>query len=129
MAHQNEAIVREGFAAFAAGDLATLRRVIAPDAVWHVPGRNPLSGSYKGVEEIIGFFGRTAELSGGTFAIELHDVVGNDEHVFAAYRVSAARAGRSLRDSAILLFHVRDGRVTEAWGTAGDQYANDEFWS
>ena len=129
MAHPNETIIREGFDAFAKGDLDTLRRLFAPDAVWHSPGRSPIAGSYKGVDEILSFFGRVAELSGGTFASEVHDVAGNDEHVFAATSVTARREGRSLRDTGILLFHVRDGRVTEAWVTNGDQHLVDEFWS
>ncbi len=129
MAHPNEETVREGFAAFSAGDMDTLRRIIAPDAIWHVPGRSPISGSYKGIEEVLGFFGRTVALSEGTFAVDVHDIVGNDEHVFAAYAVSGKRAGKSLRDNAVLVFHVRDGRMTEAWATTGDQYGTDEFWS
>lgn len=129
MAHPNEQVVRDGFAAFSAGDMDALRRIIAADAIWHIPGRSPLSGSYKGVDEVLGFFARTMERSGGTFAIDLHDVVGNDEHVFAAYGVSGKREGKTLRDNAVLVFHVRDGRVTEAWASSGDQYATDEFWT
>lgn len=129
MGHPNEDVIRKGFTAFSAGDMDTLRQIIAADAIWHVPGRSPLAGTYKGIDEIIGFFGRTMELSEGTFAVDVHDIVGNDEHVFAAYKVSGQRKGKSLQDSAVLLFHVRDGRVTEAWGLTGDQYINDEFWS
>lgn len=129
MAHPNEKLVRDGFAAFAAGDMDTLRRLIAPDAIWHFPGHNPLAGSYKGVDEILTFFGRIAQETGGTFANDLHDVVGNDEHVFAATTATAERGGKSLRDSGILLFHVHGGRVTEAWSTNGDQYLVDAFWS
>jgi ketosteroid isomerase-like protein len=103
MTHPNEQIVRDGFAAFSAGDQETLRRVIAVDAVWHVPGRNPLAGSYKGIEEILGFFGKTVALSEGTFATDVHDVVGKDEHVFAAYTVSGQRGEKSLRDNAVLV--------------------------
>jgi ketosteroid isomerase-like protein len=129
MAHPNEKVVRDGFAAFAAMDTDALRKIIGADAVWHVGGRSPLSGSYKGVDEILAFFGRTMEISGGTFAIDLHDVVGNDEHVFAAYAVSGRREGKTLQDNAVLVFHVSGGRVTEAWSSAGDQYRTDEFWS
>ena len=129
MGHPNEDVIRKGFAAFSAGDMDTLRKVIAADAIWHVPGRSPLSGSYKGIDEIIGFFGKTMERSEGTFAVEVHDIVGNDEHVFAAFKVSGRRSGKSLQDNAVLVFHVRDGRVTEAWNSAGDQYLTDEFWS
>jgi hypothetical protein len=72
-----------------------------------VPGRNPLAGSYKGIEEILGFFGKTGALSEGTFTTDVHDVVGNDEHVFAAYTVSGQRGGKSLRDNAVLVFQPR----------------------
>lgn len=129
MTHPNVQVVRDGFAAFAAQDMEALRGVFAPDAVWHAPGRNQLSGVFKGVDEILGLFQRTMELSDGTFGVDVHAVVGDDEHVFAAYGVSAERGGKSLRDSAVLVFHVRDGRVTEVWGTSGDQYLADDFWS
>ena len=129
MAHPNEDVVRQGFAAFASGDVSALRRIIAPGAVWHAPGRNPLSGSYKGIEEILVLLGQTASLTDGTFTVDLHDVVANDEHAFAAYGVTARRGDRTLRDNQVLVFHLRDGRLTEVWGTAGDQYAVDAFWS
>jgi ketosteroid isomerase-like protein len=129
MTHPNEQVVQDGFAAFSAGDLDTLRRLIAPDAAWHVPGRNPLSGTHKGVDAILTYLRRTQEISGGTFQVDLHDIVGNDRHVFAAYGIKGQRPGKTLNDHAILVFHVRDGQVTEAWGTVGDQYISDDFWS
>jgi len=128
MAHPNEQVVRDGFAAFAAMDTDALRNILAPDALWHVGGRNPLAGTYKGADEILGFFGTTMQRSGGTFAIDLHDVVGNDEHVFAAFATSGQREGKTLRDNAVLVFHVSGGQVTEAWSLAGDQHLTDEFW-
>jgi ketosteroid isomerase-like protein len=129
MTHPNEQVVLDGFAAFAAGDVETLRRPIAPSAVWHNSGRGPLSGSHKGVDAILSFFRRTQELSGGTFEVDLHDVAGNDRHVFAAYGMKAQRPGKALNDHALLVFHVSDGQITEAWGTVGDQYISDDFWS
>lgn len=128
MTHPNEQVVRDGFAAFAAGDMEALRRMFAADAVWHVPGRSRLSGSYKGVEEILGYIGRMVEITGGTMVVTVHDVVGNDQHVFAAYNVTAKREHKALRDNQVLVFHVRDGKVTEVWGTSGDQYLSDDFW-
>jgi ketosteroid isomerase-like protein len=37
-----------GYAAFSTGDMATLNDLFADDAVWHVPGRNSISGPKKG---------------------------------------------------------------------------------
>ena len=46
----------------------TLRSLFAPDAVHSAAVSNPLSGDYKGVDEILGYYGKLFELSGGTFA-------------------------------------------------------------
>jgi ketosteroid isomerase-like protein len=85
MAHPNEELVRKGFDAFSKGDVDTLRALFAQDAVWHAPGRSPLSGDHRGVDAILGFFAQTMELTGGSFRVEFHDVLANDEHAVSLY--------------------------------------------
>ena len=79
--------------------------------------------------QVVEFFGRLFELSGGTFRVELHDVVANDQHAVALFIVRAERAGRKLSENTVLESHVRDGKLTEAWIYQADLYAVDEFWS
>jgi hypothetical protein len=81
------------------------------------------------MDEVIGFIGRLSGLSGGTHRIELHDVIGNDEHVVALHTTRAGHGGRKLEINAAQIFHVRDGIVTEAWIQHADLYTVDEFWS
>jgi len=128
MAHPDEELVRRGYDAFSSGDMVTLREVFHPDLVWHSPGRNQLAGDHRGVEAVLGFFGRTMELTGGTFRVEVHDVVANDEHVVGLNSVAAQRDGKTLNGRNALVFHVRDGRATEVWQFWEDQYAADEFF-
>jgi len=130
MAHPNEDLIREAFAAFGRGDIDALQRqYFAPDIRWHFPGRSPLAGDHEGVGSVAQMLGRPAELSGGTHRIELHDVIGNDEHVVALHTTRAERAGRQLAVNAVHVFHVRDGKVTEAWTHHADLYSVDEFWA
>jgi uncharacterized protein len=129
MAHPNEELVRRGFDAFAKGDVDTLRELFDQDAVWHVPGRNQLSGDYRGMDTILGLFAKTAELSGGTFRIDLHDVVANDEHAVGIYVSRGEREGRTLEDRNVLVTHIRNRKIAEAWLLNDDQYAADEFFS
>jgi ketosteroid isomerase-like protein len=129
MAHPNEDLVRRGFAAFGTGDIATLRELFADDLVWHVGGRSPLTGDYKGKDAVLGFFAKLAERAGGTFRLDLHDVLANDEHVVGLIKGTAEREGKALNDNGVQVFHVRGGKVTESWFHPGDQYAADEFWS
>jgi uncharacterized protein len=129
MAHPNEELVRRGFDAFATGDVDTLRQLFDQDAVWHVPGRSPLSGDHRGLDAILGFLARTMELTGGTFRADVHDVVANDEHAVALYVTRGEREGRTLEARQVLVSHVRNGKLAEAWLHAGDLYAVDEFFS
>jgi len=128
MAHPDEELVRRGYDAFSRGDMETLREVFHPQLVWHSPGRNQLAGDHRGVEAVLGFFGRTMELTGGTFRVEVHDVVASDEHVVGLNSVAAQRDGKTLNGRNALVFHVRDGRATEVWQFWEDQYAADEFF-
>jgi ketosteroid isomerase-like protein len=102
MGHPDEEIVRRGYDAFSRGDMQTLRELFDPDVVWHTPGRSQLAGDHRGVDAVLGFFGRTMELTGGTFRVEVHDVVANDEHVVGLHEVIAEREGKTLRDRNVL---------------------------
>src|SRR4030095_6370635 len=65
MAHPHEDLVPRAFDAFPTGDVDTLRELTDQDAVWHTPGRNLVSGYYRGQDEILGFFARVAGAHGG----------------------------------------------------------------
>ncbi len=130
MAHPNENLVREAFAAFGRGDIEALRReYFAPGIRWHFPGQSTLAGHHEGVDLVAQMLARPAELSGGTHRIELHDVIGNDEHVVALAVTRAERAGRKLEFNVVHVFNIRDGKVAEAWTHHADLYAVDEFWA
>ncbi|HEX9695495.1 MAG TPA: nuclear transport factor 2 family protein [Actinomycetota bacterium] len=129
MAHPNEILLRKGYDAFGKGDLETLRAMFAPDVVWHVAGKSALSGSYKGLDEVFGFFAEIVQRSGGTFANEVHDIVAGDAHAIALTTARAEREGRRLHNPGVGIFHIKNGKVTEAWLTSQDQYAADEFWA
>jgi uncharacterized protein len=70
---------------------------------------------------------RTMEVTGGTFRVELHDVAANDEPAVAIYVSRGQREGRTLENKNVLVGHIRNGRLDEAWQLSEDQYAADEF--
>jgi ketosteroid isomerase-like protein len=130
MAHPNEDLLREGYAAFGRGDLDALQnQFFAPDITWHYPGKSPFAGDYHGTGEVAAWLVRTFEVSGGTIRVELNDVVANDDVAVALTTVRAQREGRELSDDAVQVFRIRDGKATEVWTYPADLYANDAFWS
>jgi ketosteroid isomerase-like protein len=128
MAHPNEELVRRGYEAFGKGDMATLNEIFADDIVWHAPGRSQLAGTYRGKDEVFATFQKVAELSGGTFKLEIHTILADDEHAVVLARATGQREGKTLDDNSVQVFHIEDGKVTEQWLHPGDAYASDEFW-
>ena|SRR5215469_2348372 len=131
MAHPNEELLRQAFAAFQSGDMEALQtKYFAEDIRYHVPGRSPLAGTYEGTAAVLGFFGRTFELTGGTLSIDLHDVLANDDHGVALYTLRAERGGKQIADNHAMIAHANaDGKAAEVWIHSSDTHAFDEFWS
>jgi ketosteroid isomerase-like protein len=128
MAHPNEDLIRRGYEAFRSGDMATLNEIFADDIVWHAPGRNQLSGTFRGKEEVFASFQKVFELTGGNFKLDIHAILADDEHAVVLVRATGELDGRTLDDSSVQVFHVKDGKITEQWLHPGDTYAVDEFW-
>jgi len=128
--HPNAALIQRGYAAFAAGDMATLDALFSDRIVWTVAGRSPLGGTYTGKADVFGkFMAGLGERSGGTLSIEIETVVADDDHVVVIARHTSSHAGRSLDVRNIDVYTVRDGQVTEARSTSFDPYENDAFYA
>lgn len=130
MSQSNAELVRSGYDAFAAGDIPAVLAIFADDISWTVPGRSPISGRYTGHDEVLGFFGQLTERSNGTFDLEIHDVLDNGaDKVALLVTETAQRDDAALSDTGVHVWTVQDGKATTFHAFAGDQHANDEFWS
>ncbi len=127
--HANAARAREGFDRFVQGDLPALLDLFADDAVWHVPGSMALSGAHRGREAIVTFLRGTAELTGGTYRVELLWTVADDDHLVALYRARGERPdGRRLDVEQALLVELEGGRWQVVRAQPLDHAAFDAFW-
>ncbi len=130
MSQSNAEIIRSAYEAFAAGDIPAVLAAMSPDITWNVPGRSPLAGTYTGHDEILGFFQQLAERSNGTFNLDVHDILDNDEgKVVLLLTETAQRNDASLSVSAVHVWGLRDGKATSFQAFVADEYEVDEFWS
>ncbi len=127
--HPNLERAREGYEAFASGDLAAVIALFSDDIVWHSGGNNILTGDYEGKEAVLGFFGLLMQETGGTFNNDIHDMLANDDHGVALVTVSATRGDKSFEGRVVHVFHMRDGKMTEFWAFPEDSNLFDEFWA
>jgi ketosteroid isomerase-like protein len=123
-------VVRRMYEAVNRGEVAEAAACFAPDAVWVLPGRGPMAGAHRGVQEIYeNFFARLGPLSGGTFHAELLDVAEGERYVVAVQRATAEHGGLTLDVTGCQLMTVEGGQITEVRGHYSDQEALDAFWS
>jgi uncharacterized protein len=128
-AQANAALVKSAYDAFSRGDTQSVFAVFADNILWHVPGRGPLSGDYRGHSEVRRFFEHFMGLSEGTFRIQIDQILAARDRVVVLCTESASRAGRSWSSPQVHVWTVKDGRATAFWEYEGDQQGDDEFWS
>ncbi len=129
MAHPNEELLRNGYDDFIKGGVGAVIDLFADDCVWHVGGRNPLAGDYKGKYGVSEFFQKLMEITEGSFELEYDDVMVSDQGGTVLCRERARRAGRNYETNTVQVWRIRDGKVTEWRRYPDDTYADDEFYS
>jgi len=83
----------------------------------------------KGERQPFASFAAEFERSGGTYDVDVRDVVANDEHIVALLHATANCEGRLLDQDYVIVFEMRDGIVHVAWEIWKDQPSVDSFWS
>lgn len=101
---QNKELMKQGYAAFSAGDVDTVMSLFDDDVEWVQPGQSAVSGTFHGKTEVLEFLGRLAEKSP---AVKLIDLIAEGDTVVALTEVSAG--GEIGRNADV--FTVRDGKT------------------
>jgi len=122
------ALVRRGYQAFNNKDIETLVSLFSLDVVQHVPGTSPLAGDYKGVEQVLGYYAKLGEVTGGTFRADLIDAHADGHgHVAAIHQTSATRKGVTRVSRGTILFSFVGSKVTDLLELHADLAGDDAF--
>lgn len=126
--HPNVQLVRGGFDAMSRGDDAWMLENVVDDVVWHVGGNSKWAGEYRGKNEVLEYFSRMSRSMGGMPEADVHDILANDDHVVVLGSAKAtAQDGSSAQWKYVNVFHITDGKMTEAWGMAENDADVDPF--
>jgi ketosteroid isomerase-like protein len=128
--HPDVTLVKRGYAAFNAADIATLTDLIADDAVQTMVGDNLVSGEYKGRDNILGMYGKLAEVTNGTYKVEVEQTFTDGKGtVVVVHRQTAERDGKRLDNRQALIFRIEGGKVVSLTDTSDDIAVDDAFYS
>jgi ketosteroid isomerase-like protein len=107
---------------FYAGSGAALAQLLAPNIMWTVPGDNRIAGTYRGLEEVFGYFRLRRDLADHTFQMKRRDVlVGEGNRVAALTDGFATIRGSDHRWSTVGLYDVIDRQIAACWLLPLDQ--------
>lgn len=127
---ENVEVVHSGYAALVAGDMEAFASNLAPDVSWHIAGESGISGDYEGPDGVKQFFGRLMEETGGTFRLNVHDVLGNEEHTVSLVHYGAERGGKRLDQNVVHVYHLNsENKITDFWSFPQDHRALEDFWA
>lgn len=129
--HANVARIRDTYAAYAAGDFATVLAQFSPDLVFHVAGNGPLAGEQKGLEGLQAVIGHSRDTTGGTQRFELRNVFADGGHGIVHLRETATRAADGLAldvQEVHLLGFDAEGLIAEFWDIPDDPDVHDAFF-
>ena len=127
--HPDITLIRKGYDAFNRADVATLSEILASDVEHHMFGDSQVSGDYKGLDDVLGFYGRLAELTGGTYGCDIESMfTGGNGKVVVVHRQRGERNGRQITPRQALIFTVVAGKVVDLHDTTEDLEAEDAFW-
>jgi len=133
-------LVGKAYEALASGDRDRIDEYWATDMVWLVPGHNPLSGMYHGLDAFLGFMGQVGELSANSFNMTPVAVMVGDDYSADVTHNVGYRAGHEgtgevpytkLDIDVVHVLRWRDGKVIEGRGAIFGDGTNeyDQFWS
>ena len=125
--HPNVRAVREGFEALDRGDFDWVNEHMADDVVWHIGGKSKVAGEYRGKAAVMEMFAKQGPALNDA-KIDVHDIVGNDEHVIAIGRASVDDPdGGTVSWLYANVFHIENGITKETWGLADETSESDKL--
>jgi ketosteroid isomerase-like protein len=111
--------------------LDLLRKGIADDVEWYTPGDHPLSGKIVGIEGVLDWLRESAAVTDGTFRVDMHRIVADDEvaAVISTYR--GERKGMVLEMPGVQTFRrdMTTNKIVEARIWVYDDVFVNKFWS
>ena len=116
-------------AMYAGGDLDAMRSLLTADIEWHVPGENAIAGTYRGLDEVLGYFRRRRELAAHTLRLHPGEIlVGPGEFIAALTDGSAVIDRAKQRWSTVGLYRVSGRRIAACWLLPLDPRTFDRAW-
>jgi uncharacterized protein len=107
---ENVQVLRDGYAAFARGDVPAVMAAFDESIVWNTPASLPFGGTYEGHAGVGGFFAQLPS-HWTDLSVEPEEFIDGGDTVVVIVRLRGTAAGGTLDSQAVHLWRMRDGKA------------------
>ena len=113
MSHSNLHIIELFFDAYGKKDMNAIKNVMDINVSWTFNGSHPLSGTKKGIDNVIAFFDKMENIMGRSNVTSEKMVTGeSDTHVIECQHVFTDRDdGKNIDHHICILWNFKDGKI------------------
>ncbi|UZR94585.1 nuclear transport factor 2 family protein [Chondrinema litorale] len=125
--HPNLILINRFFRAYAKHDMDEIKKIFSANIQWHIPGKHPLSGTKKGIAEVMEYF---SALNKALFQAESIVMGVNDNYVIDCHRNwSNLEDEENLNNMSCLMWKIENNQIVEVHNFPEDQHVVDQFFN
>ena len=129
MTHPNAKLLEKFYAQFLKGEIAEALSACDDKITFQVMGKSKVAGKYNKQTYVSEFLPRLAELSNGTFSLEVHDIMASDQHAVVLVSEFVTRSTEKVQLRAAHVWRIENGKPVAWYEYPRDLYQYDEVWS
>lgn len=129
MEHAHKLLLQKMYSNYSNGNLKEFLADCSDEITFQVLGKSKLAGKYTKDTFLSDFFPRLAELSGGTFKTEVHDILASDRHGAVLVSHHLERGGKSLQIRSVNIWRFENAKPVAWYEYPRDLYQFDELLS
>lgn len=126
---KNRETIEAVYRAFGAGEYDQMLSLCDPKITFQVGGKSKLAGKYDATTFASGLATKLKELSGGKYALEVHDVLASDRHAVALASVKFMRGDQTVEYRTAQVWRIENGKPVAWYEYLRDMYQFDAIWS
>ena len=113
---------------FTEGNFIGVLDACSDKMTFQIPGKSPLAGKFNKTNFLSGFALKAKELSGGTYQLEVHDMMATDQHATVLCSSKLTTDGKTVELRAVHVWRFEHGVPIAWYEYPRDLYQFDEAW-